>query len=561
MKIANYTINAILVMVIAILITCSKEDDYTRLLNGKEVVYSGKADSVVVHSGRNRIAISWFLLSDPKITKTVIYWNNSKDSLVVPITRTAGVDSISVIIPNLKIGVYNFVIYTYDKVNNRSVPVYATGRVFGSDYEKSLINRSVNSAYRWTNEVPMFIAWGKLDNNNVAVGAKIMYKDSNGKPYTEAVSFKSSSDTSMLILPKNVNPGAVVEFITMIKPDKLALDTFYAPKEKLIYSQVAVNALAIKESVSGVVEALPENCAIDKVNLTFTKAINITRLSLDSKMAYTADVQINTSDLPGGTTAMNLSDVTMTTANGTPTTQLIVPAGKSTIQLNFKMPKSMLVANTGKKMAFNVSFSNLATSRFNVSGTFLTASIVVDEKQFLKINDITTTYFKNPGGSAPFFIRTDAGSTDRWGYAKDWIATPNVYTVGGKGGIDTPNGNNYLNFFKWSSTAAILDGKLYQTFKLPAGKFEFKIDLNDASETIGSGGSAIYYVVADGNTLPDKSNVASSIAYAMYTNGGVKFELSSSKTVSIGLLAYLNNGDQEYRARGVKLYQYVDAFE
>src|SRR5690606_6290460 len=101
--------------------SCKKMDDYKQYIADKPVItYTGKIDSVKVFSGNNRVVVQGLLTADPKIVEARIYWDNRRDSLVLPIQRSADVDTIRAEITNLEDRIYNFDIVTYDNQGNKS---------------------------------------------------------------------------------------------------------------------------------------------------------------------------------------------------------------------------------------------------------------------------------------------------------------------------------------------------------------------------------------------------------------------------------------------------------
>src|SRR3546814_17804617 len=72
------------------------------------------ADSLVIRPGYKRVELSWLALSDPTVTKAMVYWNNGRDSVEVPINKTTGIDTVRVMIDNLQERIYTFEIVTYD---------------------------------------------------------------------------------------------------------------------------------------------------------------------------------------------------------------------------------------------------------------------------------------------------------------------------------------------------------------------------------------------------------------------------------------------------------------
>ncbi len=67
--------------------------------------------------------LSWLLISDPKISRAKIYWNNHKDSAMLDIKRTSGVDTIRYVINNIEERAYTFEVYNFDRDGNTSVEI------------------------------------------------------------------------------------------------------------------------------------------------------------------------------------------------------------------------------------------------------------------------------------------------------------------------------------------------------------------------------------------------------------------------------------------------------
>src|SRR3546814_7884614 len=79
---------------------CAKQDDtYRQFLDKGEIVYVGKADSVQVFPGKNRLKLSWLILADPNVSKAKVFWNNHSDSLEIPLIKSSGIDTVEIVIP------------------------------------------------------------------------------------------------------------------------------------------------------------------------------------------------------------------------------------------------------------------------------------------------------------------------------------------------------------------------------------------------------------------------------------------------------------------------------
>ena len=206
----------------ALLTSCSKMDEYKKFTEGGEISYTGKLDSVRVLPGRYRVKVNGLFIADPKVKKTVIYWNNMADSMVVPVNRTANVDTLNVVVDDMIEGVHNFVIYTFDGAGNRSIPVYKTGIVFGDRYQGTLSNRAINSAF--TDEAnATTISWGGMDRLSGVFATEVTYKNLNDIDTTVIVPIDASSTALVKFKTKTT-----MKYRTLFLPDTSSIDTFYS---------------------------------------------------------------------------------------------------------------------------------------------------------------------------------------------------------------------------------------------------------------------------------------------------------------------------------------------
>lgn len=205
---------------------CSKQDDYKKYLEKGEILYTGKADSLQIHAGRNRIQLAWLLISDPKISKSKIYWDNRKDSLIVDIKRTPGVDTIRYFVSNLEERAYTFEVFNYDRDGNSSVKSEITGFVYGKFYEDALLSRAFNSAEM--KEGNAVINWVNIDTTGGIIGMQLQYTSSDHMEHDTIIA--ADPEDQVTILP-NVLSASSFRYRTLYLPDKLAIDTFYTAFE------------------------------------------------------------------------------------------------------------------------------------------------------------------------------------------------------------------------------------------------------------------------------------------------------------------------------------------
>ena len=200
-------------------VECRKMNDIQKKFIGSgEITYIAKADSIKVREGHNRIELSFLLLSDPKVASYKIYWNNHLDSIENVVHRTKEVDTIHVMLNNLKEGTYHFEIYTYDKNGNTSVEAVAVGRSYGDLYGSALLPRAYSNMKRDGNDLQ--IKWKESAVQEVRT--ELEYTDDSARLQKVIIPRLENTDTL-----KNFPKGGSFKIISAFLPDAMAIDTFY----------------------------------------------------------------------------------------------------------------------------------------------------------------------------------------------------------------------------------------------------------------------------------------------------------------------------------------------
>jgi len=207
------------------LFSCSPMDEYKDITGKEEIQYTGKIDSVKIFSGDERLFITGLFISDPKIVNCRIFWNLKSDSIDIPIKRTDGVDTLKKEI-SLAENIYNFEIFTYDAAGNKSVPVSATGKTYGEQYEASISNRLALSANLDSDSI--IIMWRPIDLTLGPFATEVSYTTSDGKSTKKRVAV---NETKTVL--KNYKLDSEVSYSTLYLPEALCLDTFYTKVDLL----------------------------------------------------------------------------------------------------------------------------------------------------------------------------------------------------------------------------------------------------------------------------------------------------------------------------------------
>lgn len=214
----------LLVLIISALGACTKMDDYKKKYEPNGAIsYPGKLDSVQVFSGRNRVLLTGLFTSDPKIVKYKVYWNSKQDSIETAVTRTNGVDTAKLLIPNLPEGVMTFEIRTYDNEGHISIPVTLAGNVYGDQYQASLSNRGIAKA-ELQGDGSALINWADVNADDGLLSMQIRYTDVNNKLHDTLITSQVTGQSTSL--PK-FKAGASISYRSAFKPNKTAIDIFY----------------------------------------------------------------------------------------------------------------------------------------------------------------------------------------------------------------------------------------------------------------------------------------------------------------------------------------------
>ena len=219
-RIAKFLFAFIIVVSIAATQSCTDENEYLKYAENGEILYTGKMDSVKVFSGRNRVLIEGNLSGDPKITSYKIYWADKSDSVVFSVSKVRDNDKISQIIENLPENIYNFEIRTMDSDGFSSVPVFATGKVYGDRYQNALINRPILESKAIDNVA--ILKFASVDATSGIFQSEIEYLNNNNELQTAIVPISQTD----VILP-DFKAGDTVKYRSAFKPDSTSLDVFY----------------------------------------------------------------------------------------------------------------------------------------------------------------------------------------------------------------------------------------------------------------------------------------------------------------------------------------------
>tara|TARA_R110002050_G_scaffold59259_2_gene132597 strand:+ start:45640 stop:46842 length:1203 start_codon:yes stop_codon:yes gene_type:complete len=200
--------------------SCTDRDEYLKYTEGGEILYTGKIDSLVILPGKNRVKIEGLIIADPKVSQLRVYWLNRSDSVVIPINRTSGIDTISAIIDGLEENIYNFEVRTFDSKGNGSIAEFSSAEVFGERYQSSLFNRPIVSNVLIENDLT--INYAGMDLSSGVIGTEIEYTNT----LAELIDVFVSIDSTKLAIADFEN-GSTFRYRTAFIPIEGAIDTFH----------------------------------------------------------------------------------------------------------------------------------------------------------------------------------------------------------------------------------------------------------------------------------------------------------------------------------------------
>lgn len=215
------------------------DETYREFWQDGEIVYAGVVENLRFHPGRNRARIS-FMVKDPSVVSVRIYWNNKSNFVDAEVDPVRNQGPYYVDLPDLKETTYSFEIYSYNKAQAESMAINLIGRVYGDEYEKTLLITPMKGAYEIEGAPDNFeINWGVADAS--AIGSELTYTDRNGEArslYIDAAAKRT--------LVEGYETGSAFSYRTVFMPDTLSIDKFYSD-----YKECKVRGIAKEYDRSG----------------------------------------------------------------------------------------------------------------------------------------------------------------------------------------------------------------------------------------------------------------------------------------------------------------------
>lgn len=198
-------------------------DVHKEYIEGGEILYAPKPDSLKIYAGENRVLLKCWLYNAVNVKSIDVFWNEYKDSMIVEVNDnssfTAGVDSINFFIPNIEESMHTFHVRTTDIWGNHSLFESTLGSSYGKMYQSGLNNRRIQSIYldaddkikiRWLSKLPGMIA------------TEVKYITAQDK---ECI-IRMSIEENNFVLP-DAKKFTQIQYRTLYLPEENAVDTFF----------------------------------------------------------------------------------------------------------------------------------------------------------------------------------------------------------------------------------------------------------------------------------------------------------------------------------------------
>ncbi len=214
MKMKKYIL--LLFIFASMIVSCdSYTDIHQEYLEGGEIVYLQKIDSIATYAGDERIKFKLWYNNGDRLNRTIVYYGNGSDSIVIDLTGKlkAGIDSLE-LIQELPEGNYNFEIINLNTFDQKSLRVPHFASSYGDLFRNSIKNRLLRDIT--VGEGQFTIQWFSASDN--FANMEIEYNSTTGKK---------------VVVVENVDSYTIEELPT---DNKFRYRTFFYPEDGAIDS-------------------------------------------------------------------------------------------------------------------------------------------------------------------------------------------------------------------------------------------------------------------------------------------------------------------------------------
>lgn len=197
-------------------------ETHEKYLKMGEETYIGRADTLYVNGGYNRIEVVWSLNADPRISTCVISWNGCEKPVEVPADRSEEFMSKIIELPE---GKYIFSLKIMSESGKESLVQTVSGEVYGATYQSRLPQRGINSML--ATPAGVTLNWAPEEG---CIGTNVTYTNKDGVEKTVHV---AEDESSTLI--EDFVPGSRFVVSSLFRPEKNALDDMESLEKTLAF--------------------------------------------------------------------------------------------------------------------------------------------------------------------------------------------------------------------------------------------------------------------------------------------------------------------------------------
>ena len=211
-----------ILLILAAFVSCEDfMDSHKEYIKDGEIIYAPKIGAAAFIAGKNRIEFLYMLYKSPNVRSVDLYWNDGADSLIIPVSPSAGIDMFSTVITDLDEKSYTFNARTTDLYGHKSLYLTDFGSSYGEIYQSTLSGRRINTVEL-------------IDKDDRGTGRIALYAAAEGLVRTELRYLKNDGATALIFaqdvdtmfLCPDVLPGSEFETRSLYIPETQAIDTF-----------------------------------------------------------------------------------------------------------------------------------------------------------------------------------------------------------------------------------------------------------------------------------------------------------------------------------------------
>jgi hypothetical protein len=312
----------IIIAVFLMSISCTDTFEvHEKYIEGGEIIYTSKVDSLETHGGNNRLKITGYLTNGFAVNEIIVYWNKGENSQTFPYTKTANQDTdfVELVLEGLEEQSYEFDVYSKDVDGNKSIKITTFGTVYGELFRSNLEARAINSF--------KFGADGNAILNfkisaDLTRGTEVEYTNLSGVTSVKALA-KDDSD----VILEELDDTKPIKYRTFYVPtpadedgNETAIDEFPSNWETYIVPAVfdpIFTSFTFEPIVAGVTASW-ENIESAEIKFEFQKVVNESPVvstvtssaatgsfTIDGMKGSTQNIEITLTDIYGNSKSMN----------------------------------------------------------------------------------------------------------------------------------------------------------------------------------------------------------------------------------------------------------------